>query len=63
MLHAPVLNVPGFVGEKGLPVGLTVVGGRYRDLHVLRAGKAIGEAFAAEGGWKSKLVWGLNSVA
>ncbi|OBT93436.1 hypothetical protein VE01_08701 [Pseudogymnoascus verrucosus] len=25
VLHAPALNVPGFVGEKGLPVGLTVI--------------------------------------
>lgn len=54
VLHAPALNVPGFVGEKGLPVGLTVVGGRCTDLHVLRAGKAIGEVFEAEGGWKDR---------
>ncbi|KFY41041.1 hypothetical protein V494_03231 [Pseudogymnoascus sp. VKM F-4513 (FW-928)] len=54
VLHAPALNIPGFVGEKGLPVGLTVVGGRCTDLHVLRAGKAIGEVFEAEGGWKDR---------
>ncbi|KFY77130.1 hypothetical protein V498_09409 [Pseudogymnoascus sp. VKM F-4517 (FW-2822)] len=54
VLHAPALNVPGFVGEKGLPVGLTVVGGRCTDLRVLRAGKAIGEVFEAEGGWKDR---------
>lgn len=54
MLHAPALNVPGFVGEKGLPVGLTVVGGRCTDLRVLRAGKAIGEVFEARGGWKDR---------
>lgn len=47
VLHAPALNVPGLVGENGLPVGLTVVGGRCTDWHVLRAGKAIGEAFEA----------------
>ncbi|KFY02786.1 hypothetical protein O988_01901 [Pseudogymnoascus sp. VKM F-3808] len=47
VLHAPALNVPGFVGENGLPVGLTVVGGRGTDWHVLRAGKSIGEAFRA----------------
>ncbi|OBT48993.1 hypothetical protein VE00_00050 [Pseudogymnoascus sp. WSF 3629] len=54
VLHAPALNVPGFVGDKGLPVGLTVVGGRCTDLYVLRAGKAIGEVFEAEGGWKDR---------
>ncbi|KAB8234502.1 amidase [Aspergillus alliaceus] len=45
LLHAPALNVPGFVGEKGLPIGLTVVGGRFCDLRVLHAGKGIGRAF------------------
>ncbi|PWI68483.1 hypothetical protein PCL_02252 [Purpureocillium lilacinum] len=45
VLHAPTLNVPGFVGENGMPVGLTVAGGRYTDMEVLRAGKAIGEVF------------------
>lgn len=54
VLHAPALNVPGFVGDKGLPVGLTVVGRRCADLLVLRAGKAIGEVFEAEGGWKDR---------
>ncbi|KAJ6447260.1 Sister chromatid cohesion protein DCC1 [Purpureocillium lavendulum] len=43
MLHAPTLNVPGFEGENGMPVGLTLVGGRYTDMEVLRAGQAIGE--------------------
>ncbi|OBT87369.1 hypothetical protein VE02_04196 [Pseudogymnoascus sp. 03VT05] len=54
VLHAPALNVPGFVGKKGLPVGLTVVGGRCTDLRVLRAGKVIGEVFEAEGGCKDR---------
>jgi Asp-tRNA(Asn)/Glu-tRNA(Gln) amidotransferase A subunit family amidase len=56
ILHVPCLNVPGFAGEDGMPIGLTVVGPRYRDLHVLHAGKAIGEIFELEGGWKRNKV-------
>lgn len=54
LLHAPVLNIPGFVGEKGLPIGLTLVGARYRDLHVLHVGQAIGDIFEKEGGFFSE---------
>jgi len=55
ILQVPTLNVPGFAGEHGLPIGLTVAGPRYTDLHVLHVGKAIGEVFQKEGGWKHKL--------
>ncbi|TVY88508.1 Glutamyl-tRNA(Gln) amidotransferase subunit A [Lachnellula willkommii] len=55
ILQVPCLNIPGFAGENGLPVGLTLVGARYHDLHVLHAGKAIGEVFGKEGGFKHKL--------
>ena len=55
ILQVPCLNNPGFAGENGLPVGLTLVGARYHDLHVLHAGKAIGEVFEKEGGFKHKL--------
>jgi Asp-tRNA(Asn)/Glu-tRNA(Gln) amidotransferase A subunit family amidase len=51
ILHVPCLNVPGFVGEDGMPIGLTVVGPRYHDLSVLYAGEAIGKIFEGEGGW------------
>ena len=47
--------MPGFAGGHGLPIGLTLVGPRYHDLHVLHAGKSIGEVFEKEGGFKSKL--------
>jgi Asp-tRNA(Asn)/Glu-tRNA(Gln) amidotransferase A subunit family amidase len=39
------MNVPGFYGECGLPVGLQVVGARYNDMEVLRGGKIVGEVF------------------
>ena len=55
-LHVPSVNLPGFAGENGMPIGLTLVGPRYYDLHALRASKAIGEVFEAEGGFQSKLL-------
>ncbi|KAH8601239.1 amidase signature domain-containing protein [Bisporella sp. PMI_857] len=56
ILQAPAMNLPGFAGENDLPIGLTLVGPRYHDLHVLHAGKAIGEVFEAKGGFKSKIL-------
>ncbi|CAG8973089.1 hypothetical protein HYALB_00007566 [Hymenoscyphus albidus] len=56
ILQVPCLNIPGFQGENGMPIGLTLVGPRYTDEHVLWAGKAIGDVFKEEGGWKSKVV-------
>ncbi|KAL9944646.1 hypothetical protein D7B24_005405 [Verticillium nonalfalfae] len=51
-LHTPVVNVPGFKGERGMPVGVSLVAPRYRDRHLLRVSKQVGEIFEAEGGWK-----------
>ncbi|KAF5704659.1 amidase [Fusarium mundagurra] len=51
-LHVPVLNVPGFKGGHGMPIGLSLVAPRYRDRHLLEVGKAVGEIFEAKGGWK-----------
>uniref|UniRef100_A0A0B7KFE5 Amidase domain-containing protein n=1 Tax=Bionectria ochroleuca TaxID=29856 RepID=A0A0B7KFE5_BIOOC len=45
ILHAPALNVPGLVGDSGLPIGLTVTGPRSADRSILEAGKFVGELF------------------
>ncbi len=45
VLHAPCINVPGFLGPSGLPVGLTLVGPRFADRRVLRAAAALGPLF------------------
>lgn len=45
ILHAPAMNIPGLRGADGMPVGLTVVGGRYKDLEVINIAKNIGTAF------------------
>lgn len=36
-LHVPAVTVPGCTGGSGLPVGVQLVAGRYRDADVLRA--------------------------
>jgi Asp-tRNA(Asn)/Glu-tRNA(Gln) amidotransferase A subunit family amidase len=54
ILHAPAVNVIGFQGENGMPVGLTLVSARYTDRHVLHAAKTIGPLFEMEGGWQRK---------
>ncbi|KAH7464507.1 hypothetical protein FOMA001_g17597 [Fusarium oxysporum f. sp. matthiolae] len=54
-LHVPVLNVPGFKGDHGMPIGVSLVAPRYRDRHLLEVGKAVGEIFEAKGGWETKI--------
>jgi Asp-tRNA(Asn)/Glu-tRNA(Gln) amidotransferase A subunit family amidase len=51
-LHTPVLNVPGFKGENGMPIGVSLVAPRYHDRRLLAVGKSVGALFEAEGGWK-----------
>ncbi|KAI1798735.1 amidase signature enzyme [Daldinia bambusicola] len=53
-LHVPVVNIPGFKGENGMPIGLSLVAPRYRDRHLLEVSKAAGEIFQAEGGWRTR---------
>lgn len=54
-LHTPVINIPGFAGEDGMPVGVSLVAPRYRDQHLLQVAAAVGPLFEEKGGWKSKL--------
>ena len=48
----PVINIPAFVGERGMPVGLSLVAGRYRDRHLLHIAKVLRRHLMAHGGWK-----------
>ncbi|KAI1138065.1 amidase [Hypoxylon sp. FL0543] len=54
-LHTPVSNIPGFKGENGLPIGLSLVAPRYHDRHLLVVSKAVGEIFEREGGWNREV--------
>ncbi|KAF2262229.1 Asp-tRNA Asn/Glu-tRNA Gln amidotransferas-like protein subunit A [Lojkania enalia] len=51
-MHTPVVNIPGFKGENGLPIGLSLVASRYRDQHLLRVSKEVGKIFEEQGGWQ-----------
>lgn len=54
-LHTPVVNVPGFKGENGMPIGLSLVAPRYHDRRLLAVSKKVGEVFEKEGGWRSSV--------
>jgi len=50
-LHVPVINVPAFVGDANMPVGLSVITKRDHDQHLLAICKVLSEPLVAEGGW------------
>ncbi|KAL4904096.1 hypothetical protein BDW74DRAFT_185765 [Aspergillus multicolor] len=54
-LHTPVVNVPGFQGENGMPVGVSLVAARYKDEQLLEVAEVVGKLFEEEGGWNSAL--------
>jgi Asp-tRNA(Asn)/Glu-tRNA(Gln) amidotransferase A subunit family amidase len=51
-LHMPVINIPAFVGRNGMPVGLSIVAGRYFDQHLLSVTKVLSEPLISEGNRK-----------
>ncbi|KAF5669991.1 amidase [Fusarium heterosporum] len=53
-LHVPVVNVPGFVGSNGMPIGLSMVAARLRDRHLLKVVEVAGRIFEREGGWSQR---------
>ncbi|KAI3394337.1 hypothetical protein diail_2889 [Diaporthe ilicicola] len=54
-LHVPIINIPGFKGQTGMPVGISLVAPRYYDRKLLAASRSIGKIFEEEGDWKSGL--------
>jgi len=54
-LHTPVVNIPGFKGENGMPIGVSLVAPRYHDRRLLAVCKVVGEIFETQGGWKREL--------
>lgn len=52
VLHVPVLNIPGFVGFNGMPIGLSLVAPRYHDRKLLSVGREVGRLFEESGGWR-----------
>lgn len=54
-LHFPVVNVPGFGGSSGMPIGLSLAAPRYHDQALLAVAKEVGKIWEKDGGWSSKL--------
>lgn len=53
VLHLPVLNVPGFMGPNGMPVGLSMVTPRYTEQKLLHTAQEVSKVFV-QGGWTLK---------
>jgi Asp-tRNA(Asn)/Glu-tRNA(Gln) amidotransferase A subunit family amidase len=49
LLHVPCINIPGFHGPNGMPVGVTLTGPRYTDRHLLSVARAVAPCVAAAG--------------
>jgi Asp-tRNA(Asn)/Glu-tRNA(Gln) amidotransferase A subunit family amidase len=47
VLHNPVINIPGFRGYNGLPIGLSLVAPRYHDRKLLAVTEVVGGLFVA----------------
>jgi Asp-tRNA(Asn)/Glu-tRNA(Gln) amidotransferase A subunit family amidase len=52
LLGVPVVNLPGFAGPAGMPVGLSLVSPRSTDRRLLVAARHIAPLFVAGGGWR-----------
>ena len=55
-LHVPVVNIPGFQGENGMPIGVSLLAPRFRDRYLLKVTEEVGRVFEAEGGWTRRLL-------
>ncbi|WP_423958153.1 amidase [Bradyrhizobium sp.] len=49
LLHVPVVQIPGFKGPSGMPVGLSLTSPRYTDRRLLQVTRAIGPLFESSG--------------
>jgi Asp-tRNA(Asn)/Glu-tRNA(Gln) amidotransferase A subunit family amidase len=47
----PVIHVPAFKGPNVMPVGLSLVGRRYSDQHLLSIAKVLSEPLMSEGSY------------
>jgi Asp-tRNA(Asn)/Glu-tRNA(Gln) amidotransferase A subunit family amidase len=44
----PVINIPAFSGSHGMPIGLSLVGSRYRDQQLLQTAAILSQALMAK---------------
>jgi hypothetical protein len=52
----PTVHVPGFAGEDGLPMGLTLVGARFKDQALLEVAQTVAGVWIGADGGKMKKV-------
>jgi amidase len=55
-LGVPTVHVPGFAGESGMPMGLTLVGARYKDQDLLKVARVVAESWIGADDGKLKRV-------
>ncbi|KAL2826488.1 amidase signature domain-containing protein [Aspergillus cavernicola] len=48
--HMPAINIPAFRGANGMPIGISLVAPQFRDQHLLRISKIIGEVLMDDNG-------------
>ena len=51
-LHMPVVHIPAFIGSHGMPIGISLVAGRFFDEYLLRISKVLSEPLMDRGGWE-----------
>ncbi|KAJ4287989.1 hypothetical protein N0V90_012004 [Kalmusia sp. IMI 367209] len=54
-LHMPMINIPAFTGSCGMPIGLSIVAGRFFDQHLLKIAKVLSVPLTDEGDWLATL--------
>jgi Asp-tRNA(Asn)/Glu-tRNA(Gln) amidotransferase A subunit family amidase len=47
-LHAPIVNIPGFKGENGMPVGLSLTTARFKDQALLNVAEEVSKVWVRE---------------
>ena len=47
----PVVNIPAFSGGHGMPIGISIITGRYFDQYLLKISEVISKPLMAEGDW------------
>lgn len=52
--HTPVINIPAFTGAHNMPIGISLVAGRFCDQQLLRIGKMLSETLMEGGDWRAR---------
>jgi len=53
----PVVQVPAFAGQNGMPIGISLIAPRYCDDELLRVAKILSGPLMSEGGWQERMAF------